>query len=54
MKTALKGKRLLDDEDKENVTAELKDLLLEVYGDCFQKLFKQFITYIQTGGDYFE
>jgi hypothetical protein len=54
MKTVLEGKKILDAEDKENVTAGLKALPLEVFGDCFQKLFKEFNTYIQVGGDYFE
>jgi hypothetical protein len=54
VKTTFIGQGLLNTEDKEIVTAELKALPLQVFGDYFQKLFKEFNAYIQVGGDYFE
>jgi hypothetical protein len=52
VKTALKGNRFRDAEDiKKNETAELNVVLLEVFANCFQKLFKHFNKCIKVGED---
>jgi hypothetical protein len=42
------------EDNKKNMTAELNTLILEVFANCFQKLFKKCNKCIQVGGDYFE
>jgi hypothetical protein len=55
VKTAPKAKRFQDVEDiKINMTAELNAVPLEVFDDCFQKLFKRANKCIQFGEHYFE